>query len=75
MYSSQELHGLHANRNIVRQQGLQESHIAAHITERHHRCAITHQGIIGIVPFGTQGIHPYAGIRHKIRQFGQQSDK
>ena len=75
MNSRQKIRSLCTYRNIRGNKGLQESDIAAHIIERHHRSAVTYQRIIRIVPFRTQRIHPYARIRNKIRQFGQQRNK
>ena len=50
---------------------LQEGDISAHITERDHGGAIADQGVVGIVPLGSQGVHPYTGIGNEVRQFGE----
>ena len=54
---------------------LEESHIAAHIAESDHGSAVAHQGIVGIIPLGSQGIHPNAGIRNEVRELGEERDE
>ena len=68
--STQEGKGLCADLHVGLNEVLQESDIAAHVTERYHRSAVTDKGIVGIVPFRTERIHPYTCVRNEIRQFG-----
>ena len=48
----QEVQGLGTDLHIGLNELLQERHVAAHVTERDHGRAVTHQGVVGIVPFG-----------------------
>ena len=73
--SAQEIQGLRTNLYIGLNERLQERHISTHVTQRHHRCTVTHQRIVRIVPFGTEGIHPYTGVGYEVRQFGEQRDQ
>ena len=72
---SEEVCRLNANRDIICDELLQEGHIATHVIQGHHRCTVSYERIISIVPFGTQGIHPYTGIGNEVRQLGQQRDE
>ena len=73
--SAKETHSLFAELYIFLHQPLQESHVTPHVAKRHHGRAVTHQRVIGIVPFRTKRVHPYTGFGNEIRQFGQQRDQ
>ena len=53
----------------------EEGHEAAHVVERYHRGAVAYQRIIGIVPLGAQGVHPYTCLGNEIAEFGEQCDE
>ena len=71
----EKIQGLFADLHIALDQLAQESHIPTHVTQRHHRCAVAHQCIVCIIPFGTERVHPDTRFGNEIRQFGQQRNQ
>jgi len=41
------------------------------IAEGDHGDAVSHEGVVGVVPFGALGVHPDAGFGDEIGDFGQ----
>ena len=50
----------------------QHLHEAVDIANGNHRCAVAYEGIVGIVPFGAKGVHPYTCTGDMVREFGKQ---
>ena len=53
----------------------QHLHEAVDIANGNHRCAVAYEGIVGVVPFGAKGVHPYTCTRDVVREFGKQRHK
>ena len=53
----------------------QHLHEAVDIANGNHRCAVAYEGIVGVVPFGAKGVHPYTCTRDMVREFGEQRHK
>ena len=44
---------------------------AAEREQRHHRDAVAHEGVVGVVPLGPLGVHPDAALGDQIGQLGE----
>ena len=61
----------HRTRFAISQQALEKGHEPPQVIKSHHRDAIAHKGVVGVVPLGSLGVHPDACLRDQVRDLGQ----
>ena len=55
----------------LRQDVLEVDQEPAEVVQRHHGHAVAHQGVVGVVPLRTLGVHPNAALGDEVGDFGE----
>ena len=55
----------------LRQDVLEVDQEPAEVVQGHHGHAVAHQGVVGVVPLRTLGVHPNAALRDEVGDFGE----